>query len=51
MKINTRCIYPPIPLRSFDWEAVTDDYDGGDPIGFGRTEEEAIADLREQLSE
>lgn len=35
----------PIPMRQFDWSAMRDGYDGGDPIGFGRTEAEAIADL------
>lgn len=32
-------------------DAVTTDYDEGEPIGYGRTEAEAIADLREQLEE
>jgi hypothetical protein len=47
-KIKTRFINPPIPIRSFDWEATRDGYDKGDPIGFGRTEELAKADLLEQ---
>jgi hypothetical protein len=43
---------PPIPDRRFDWYAVTDEYDGpGSPIGHGRTEEEAVADLRQQLDD
>ena len=37
----------PIPMRGFDWSAATDNYEGGDPIGYGRTETEAIADLYE----
>ncbi len=41
----------PIPLRQFDWEAVTDNYDLGSPIGFGRSPEEAINDLIEQIRE
>lgn len=41
----------PIPCRDFDWEAVTDSYEGGDPIGFGATEDEALRDLREQLED
>lgn len=58
--IITEFVYPPIPLRNFDWSAVTDDYDGADidentssrdPIGWGATEAEAIADLKQQLSE
>lgn len=51
MKIITDYIYPPIPLRSFDWMATTEDYDGGDPIGFGQTEDEAVADLIAQLED
>ena len=56
MKIKTNYEYPPIPIRDFDWSAVDDDtYDGAEdshcPIGWGRTEEEAIADLMQQLLE
>lgn len=36
----------PIPLRQFDWTATYDDYEPGDPIGHGATEQEAIEDLR-----
>jgi len=51
-KIITRFDYPPIPIRCFDWSAVTDNYDGpGSPHGHGATEAEAIADLQEQLDE
>jgi hypothetical protein len=46
MKIITHYDPPPIPLRNCDWTAVTDDYEPGQPIGYGRTEEEAIADLQ-----
>jgi hypothetical protein len=52
MKIRTEHVYPPIPSRDFDWSAIDDDtYDGAPDsstrgeIGYGRTEEEAIADL------
>ena len=53
MTISTQHIYPPIPNRRFDWCAVDGDtYDGeGCPIGFGRTEAEAIADLTIQIEE
>ena len=61
VKIRTSFDYPPIPVRSSDWSAVTDDYeawpDGEDgwttshPCGRGATEAEAIADLAEQLDE
>lgn len=55
MKIRTDFIYPPIPVRDFDWSAVDGNtYDGAEDagpqcIGYGRTEQEAIADLLEQL--
>jgi hypothetical protein len=51
VKIRTEHIYPPIPIRDFDWSAVTDDYDEGSPIGFGRTEREAITDLMTRIEE
>lgn len=51
--IRTNNVFPPIPDRRFDWSAVHDEeYDGeGSPIGYGRTEKEAIDDLMEQLDE
>lgn len=60
MKIITSFDFPPIPISDFDWSAVTDNYDcdcdqdgffSTHPIGHGRTEEAAIADLKEKLSE
>ena len=52
MKIKTEFVYPPIPIRNCDWSAIDDDtYDEGAPIGRGRTEQEAVADLMEQLEE
>lgn len=60
MKIVTHFYAPPIPIRQFDWSAVTSDYDcdcdqdgfySTHPMGFGKTEAEAIADLKEQLGE
>ena len=50
-KIITRYWAKPIPDRSFDWSAVTEDYDLGHPIGYGRTEAEGINDLILQLEE
>ena len=49
-KIITRHWAKPIPLRQFDWEATVD---GGDErmVGCGRTEAEAIDDLRRLLIE
>jgi hypothetical protein len=54
MNIITEFDPKPIPLRQFDWCAVREGYDGGsyyagindgDPIGWGRTELDAIAAL------
>jgi hypothetical protein len=44
-KIRTDFWMKPIPPRQFDWCATFDDYEGGGPIGYGATEQEAIADL------
>ena len=44
-KIVTEFICPPIPVRQFDWCATYEDYEGGDPMGYGETREAAIADL------
>ena len=53
MKIKTYFVYPPIPIRNFDWQAVDDDtYDGeGCPIGYGSTEQEAIEDLLSKIED
>ena len=48
-KILTRYAPPPIPTRDLDWDAVSEDYEPGDPIGYGPTEESAIADLKAQM--
>lgn len=53
-KVRTNYDYPPIPIRSFDWHAVLDNYDGAPDagrqyMGHGATEEEAVADLVEQV--
>jgi hypothetical protein len=56
-KIITYHWAKPIPVRHFDWEAVTDDYDGAPDsplrgqIGYGTTEQEAIDDLKRLLQE
>ena len=53
MRIKTEYVYPPIPDRNHDWSAIDDNtYDGpGSPMGWGRTEQEAIDDLLRQLEE
>lgn len=50
-KILTHHEFPPIPLRCLDWSAVTEDYEPGHPIGWGSTEAEAVADLKERLED
>jgi len=45
MPIITEYIHPPIPDRSHDWVAYWEDYEEHGPIGYGKTEEEAIQDL------
>lgn len=54
-QIKTQHVYPPIPIRSFDWMAYDADWDG-DPetahnyaIGYGATEEAAIEDCRAEM--
>jgi hypothetical protein len=44
---------PSSPHKSWDWCAVTDDYDGQehDPIGYGSTALEAIEILMDQLND
>lgn len=57
MKIITDFWRKPVPSAAFDWSAIdSDTYDGAPdgpvhPIGYGRTEAEAIADLLEQIEE
>lgn len=48
--ITTTFVYPPIPIRSFDYCATFDGNDEG-LRGWGKTEAEAIADLQEQEAE
>lgn len=62
MEIRTNFDYPPIPNRNMDWSAWIDgsidpDWDGeseqfvqpGLCVGHGRTEQEAIEDLKSQI--
>ena len=56
-RIHTTYEYPPIPIRTCDWSAVLDDYDGAPDagphqyVGLGATEAEAVRDLIEQLED
>jgi hypothetical protein len=46
--IITSHVYPPIPVREFDWCAYrSETSDEHGPFGWGATKEEAIADLLE----
>ena len=49
MKIITTYLFPPIPLRNFDWHATIEGHEGEGLHAFGRTEQEAIENLKEQL--
>ncbi|CAB4187955.1 hypothetical protein UFOVP1169_33 [uncultured Caudovirales phage] len=44
-KIITSFIYPPIPIRKFDWCAYRDGTEESERYGYGVTEDDAIADL------
>ncbi len=46
--ICTSHVYPPIPIRLFDWSAWFDGQEEG-PTGEGATEEEAILNLIQGL--
>ena len=48
-KIITSFLYPPIPIRNHDWVAYLEGEEESGPYGYGKTEEEAIEDLKEQL--
>lgn len=50
-KIITHHWKPPIPDRSYDWTAYREDWDLGDPTGYGASEQEAIDNLKEQEDE
>lgn len=50
-KIVTERVFPPIPLRQFDWCAWFDGEEEHGPQGWGRTEHDAIADLETQAEE
>jgi hypothetical protein len=51
MKILTERVYPAIPIRSFDWCAWIDGNEESGPYGYGRTEQDAIANLNEQIAD
>lgn len=44
-KIITTFVYPPIPLRQFDWVAYRDGTEESGRYGYGPTKDKAIAEL------
>jgi hypothetical protein len=50
-KIVTSHIYPPIPIRDFDWCAYFDGEEELGGYGYGRTEAEAVSDFIANLAE
>lgn len=51
IEIDTAQMNPAVPIRRFDWVASKANYDLGDKLGFGKTEQDAIDDLFEQLEQ
>ena len=52
MEIRTSHIYPPIPIRSYDWMAWVDGREEDTTLqGYGATEAQAIAELQERIEE
>lgn len=49
--IITDRIYPPIPVRDYDWAAWLDGDEEDGPVGYGPTEAEAIASLKAWLED
>ena len=47
--IHTKFIQPPIPQRQFDWMAWHDGQEELGEYGYGKTEDEAVADLVETI--
>lgn len=48
-KIITNFVYPPIPIRSFDYVAYREGDEETGPFGWGDTEEKALTDLQYEL--
>ncbi len=44
--IITEYVHPPIPCRHYDWQAWVDGREEDGPKGWGRTEQEAVNDLK-----
>jgi hypothetical protein len=50
-RIVTTYVNPPIPIRTSDWCACIDGQEEDGPYGWGATEADAIADLKEKLED
>lgn len=50
-EMDVRYDPPPVPGRQFDWHATEKGYEPGMPVGYGSTEQGAIADLQEQVED
>ena len=48
-KYVTTFVNPPIPVRDYDWPACSEDYEPGDPIGWGETEAQALGELAMEM--
>lgn len=52
MKLRTTFCPPPVPFRDHDWCAYDEDnYEPGEPIGWGESEKDAILDYYAQVDE
>lgn len=50
-RIVTSFVYPPIPVRSFDWCAHYDGEEEAGNYGYGATEAEAVQDFIDNCQE
>ncbi len=51
-EIKTTCVYPPIPIRQYDWCAYYEDEgEEAGRYGWGETEADAILDLRDNYGD
>lgn len=48
--VETNYDPPPIPIREYDWAAAFD-WEPGNPVGYGKTKQDALNDLVQQVWE
>ena len=51
LNVRVDCVFPPIPLRQFDYSACRDGHEEEGPYGHGETQQAAIDELIEKLNE